>query len=63
MMSSSLGNVAFDFFGCFHEIVEFGVLQDLHSILYSTEMDEDSVTVFLQLGEFVLCQSQMQKMS
>jgi hypothetical protein len=54
---SSLGNEAFDFFGCLHQIVEFGVVKDLQSILYSTEMDEDLLTVFLQLGKFVLCKS------
>jgi hypothetical protein len=51
---SSLGNVAFDFFGCLHEIEEFGVVKDLQSIFYSTELDEDFVPVFLQLGKFVL---------
>jgi hypothetical protein len=54
-MMSSLRNVAFDFFGCLHEIVQFGVFKYLQSISYSTEMDEDLLTVFLQLGKFVLC--------
>jgi hypothetical protein len=56
-MMSSLGNVSFDLFGCLHEIVEFGVVKDLQRIFYSTEMDEDLLTVFLQLGKFVLCKS------
>jgi hypothetical protein len=56
-MMSSLGNVVFDFFGCLHETVEFGVFNDLQNICYSTELDKYSVTVFLQLGEFVLCKS------
>jgi hypothetical protein len=54
MMLNSLGNVGFDLFGCLHEIVEFGAVKDLQSIFYSTELDEDLVQVFLQLGKFVL---------
>jgi hypothetical protein len=54
---SSLRNVAFDFFGCLHEIVQFGIFKDLQSICFSTESDEDLLTVFLQLGKFVLCKS------
>jgi hypothetical protein len=54
---NSLGNEALDFFGCLHEIVQFGVFKNVQSIFNSTEMDEDFVTVFLQLGKFVLCQS------
>jgi hypothetical protein len=57
MMMSSLGNVAFDLFGCLHQIVQFGVFDDLQSILYGTELDEDLLAVFLQLGKFVLCKS------
>jgi hypothetical protein len=56
-MMDSLGNVAFDLFGCLHEIVQFGILHDVQSILYSTESDEDLLTVFLQLGKFVLSKS------
>jgi hypothetical protein len=54
MMMNSLGNVAFDLFCCLLEAVEFGVVKDLQSIFYSTELDEDLLTVFLQLGKFVL---------
>jgi hypothetical protein len=57
MMMSSLGNIAFDFFGCLHEIVEFGVFKNVQSVFYSTELDEDLLTVFFQLGKFVLCKS------
>jgi hypothetical protein len=57
MMMSSLGNEAFDFFGCLYQIVEFGVVKDLQSVFNSTESDEDLLTVFLQLGKFVLCKS------
>jgi hypothetical protein len=46
-MMSSLRKETFDIFGCLHEIVQFGVFDDLQSILYSTELDEDFVTVFL----------------
>jgi dimeric dUTPase (all-alpha-NTP-PPase superfamily) len=51
---NSLRNIAFDFFGCLHQIVQFGVVKDLQSILHSTELDEDFVPVFLQLGKFIL---------
>jgi hypothetical protein len=61
MMMSSLGNVGFDFFCYLLEMVEFGVFHDLQSIFYSAESDEDLLTVFLQLGKYVLCKSQMQK--
>jgi dimeric dUTPase (all-alpha-NTP-PPase superfamily) len=63
MMMSSLGNIGFDFFGCLHQIVQFGVFHDLQGISYSTEVDEDLLTVFLQLGKLILCKSQMQKIS
>jgi hypothetical protein len=53
-MVNSLRNVGFDFFGCLHEIVEVGVVKDLQSISYSTELDEDFVPVFLQLGKLIL---------
>jgi dimeric dUTPase (all-alpha-NTP-PPase superfamily) len=60
-MVNSLRNVGFDFFGCLHEIVEFGVVKDLQSIIHSTELDEGFVPVFLQMGKFVLCKSKVQK--
>jgi hypothetical protein len=63
MMMSSLGNVAFDLFGCLYEIVLCGVLHDLQSIPYSTKLDEDLVTEFLQSGKFVLYKSKVQKIS
>jgi hypothetical protein len=64
MMINSLGNVAFNFFGCLHQIVQFGVFHHLQSILYCTESDEDLLTVFLQLGKFVLFKSkQVQNIS
>jgi hypothetical protein len=53
-MMDSLGNVAFDLFGCLHQIVQFGVFQDLQSVFNSTESDEDLLTVFLQLGKLIL---------
>jgi hypothetical protein len=57
IMLNLLRNEGFDFFGCLHQIVEFGVVKDLQSIFYSTELDEDVVPVFLQLGKFILCKS------
>jgi hypothetical protein len=54
---NSLGNEAFPFFGCLHEIVEFGVVKNVQSVLYSTESEEDLLRVFLQLGKFVLWKS------
>jgi hypothetical protein len=47
MMMSSLGKEVFDFFGCLHQIVQFGVFKNVQSIFNSTKMDEDFVTVFL----------------
>jgi hypothetical protein len=57
MMMSSLGNIGFDLFGCLDEIVQLGVFHDLQSVFNRTESDEDLLTVFLQLGKFVLCKS------
>jgi hypothetical protein len=64
MTMNSLGNVAFDFFGCLHQIVQFGIFHDFQSVFYRTKLDEDLLTVFLQLGKFVLCKSyKVQKIS